>query len=98
MRDHGYFVYILASRKNGTLYIGVTANLENRLSEHRARKIASFTAKYAVFRLVWFEEHGDIRDAIGREKALKEWRRAWKIRLIEDMNPGWDDLSSDWLV
>jgi putative endonuclease len=98
MRDHGYFVYILASRKSGTLYIGVTEDLERRLWQHRQHNPRSFTSRYKVHRLVWFEEHADITAAIAREKALKEWQRAWKIQLIEKDNPDWSDLSVDWWV
>jgi putative endonuclease len=98
MRDHGYFVYILASRKNGTLYIGVTEDLERRLWQHRQHNAGAFTTRYNVHRLVWFEEHADILAAIAREKAMKEWQRSWKIKLIEADNPDWRDLSADWRV
>ncbi len=87
-----YYVYILASRQNGTLYIGVTNNLWRRVIEHKNGLGGGFTRKYGVHRLVWFEEFGDIHDAIAREMQLKGWNRAWKIRLIEERNSGWNDL------
>jgi putative endonuclease len=94
MRDHLYFVYMLASGHYGTLYIGVTNDLERRLHQHREGLIPGFTKKYGVKKLVWFEMHGDIREAIAREKRLKRWRRDWKISLIEENNPHWTDLYS----
>lgn len=87
-----YWVYILASRRNGTLYVGVTNDLSRRVYEHKNKLISGFTAKYSVDLLVWYESHADIGEAITREKSLKRWRRAWKLKLIEDMNPTWDDL------
>ena len=87
-----YFVYILASRRNGTLYVGVTGTLEQRIVQHKLDINDGFTKKYGVHRLVWFEEFGDIRDAIAHEKRIKRWRRAWKIALIEEKNPHWLDL------
>ena len=83
MRRASYWVYILASKPRGTLYIGVTNGLIFRVEQHRAGKGSSFTRKYRVHRLVWFQEFADIRDAIQREKTMKEWPRAWKINLIE---------------
>lgn len=88
-----YSVYILASRKHGTLYTGVTNDLTRRLWEHRTGEIQGFTRDYGVHRLVWFETHDNIEAAIVREKRIKEWRREWKIRLIEGSNPLWDDLA-----
>jgi putative endonuclease len=88
-----YFVYILASRKNGTLYVGVTRDMARRAMEHRESMVAGFTRRYGVKHLVWYEEHGEIGDAIAREKQIKGWNRAWKIRLIERQNSGWDDLA-----
>ena len=85
-------VYILASRRNGTLYVGVTSDLPKRIWMHKHDMIEGFTKEYGVHRLVYVEEHDDIRDAITREKRLKKWNRAWKIRLIEEDNPGWRDL------
>ncbi len=87
-----YFVYMLASRKRGTLYIGVTNDLARRVSEHRDGTASGFTRKYRVHRLVHAEEFDEIEDAIRREKAMKEWKRAWKIQLIEQDNPEWADL------
>lgn len=89
---HRYFVYILASKRNGTLYTGVTNDLLRRVYEHKNDLIAGFTKKYRVHDLVWFEEHSDVTQAIAREKKIKGWNRAWKIRLIEVGNPNWDDL------
>ena len=87
-----YWVYILANAIGGTLYVGVTSDLVRRGYEHREDIIAGFTEKYGVHRLVYFEPHTDIEAAIRREKRLKRWNRAWKIRLIEENNPNWDDL------
>jgi len=87
-----YFVYMLASRKNSTLYIGVTNNLLNRVHQHKTNLVEGFTEKYGVHRLVYFEQYGDIRDAINREKRMKRWKRQWKINLIEKDNPEWKDL------
>jgi putative endonuclease len=91
--EKGGFVYILASRKLGTLYIGVTADLVRRMSQHRDHLTPGFTTEYGVKRLVWMELSDDIADAIRREKQLKKWKRAWKIRLIEADNPDWRDLA-----
>ena len=87
----GYYVYLLANRRYGTLYIGVTNDLVRRVHEHRIKAVAGFTARYGVDRLVWFERHDDPISAIAREKELKKWRRDWKIRLIEEQNPDWTD-------
>jgi putative endonuclease len=87
-----YHVYMLASRRHGTLYLGVTNDLARRVGEHKARRVPGFTATYDVTRLVWYETFERIDEAIAREKALKKWRRDWKIRLIEEMNPDWSDL------
>lgn len=85
-------VYILASRKNGTLYTGVTSDLPRRLEEHRLGVGSKFAARYRVNRLVWFEDHELIVNAITREKTIKKWPRQWKINLIEERNPHWHDL------
>ncbi len=90
--DRCYWVYILASRIGGTLYIGVTNNLVRRVYEHRMGLVEGFTKQYGVRRLVYFEQFDDIEQAILREKRLKKWDRAWKIQLIEENNPNWDDL------
>lgn len=86
------YVYILASRKHGTLYLGVTRGLLGRVYQHRTKAVPGFTARHGVDRLVWFEQHETALAAITREKQLKKWRREWKIRLIEESNPNWDDL------
>ena len=90
-----YYVYILASKKNGTLYIGVTSNLRRRVHEHRSEHASGFTEKYGVSRLVYFEQYKDIRDAINREKGMKKWNRQWKVKRIEKENPEWRDLFED---
>ena len=92
IKNHNYFVYILASRKNGTLYAGVTNDLIRRAQEHREGLVPGFTKKYAVTMLVYYEAHTDINEAIAREKRIKRWLRNWKIKLIEDQNPNWQDL------
>ncbi|MBV8888827.1 MAG: GIY-YIG nuclease family protein [Alphaproteobacteria bacterium] len=86
------YVYVLASRKHGTLYLGVTNDLLRRVSEHKDKVVPGFTAQYGVKRLVWFEGYDAPSDAIAAEKAIKKWRRDWKIRLIEEHNPDWQDL------
>jgi putative endonuclease len=92
MRDHAYSVYILASQRNGTLYIGVTNDLARRVQEHRAGLVPGFTRKYKVKMLVYWEPHQDINEAILREKRIKRWHRRWKLNLIEAHNPLWRDL------
>ena len=87
-----YWVYILASKIGGTLYIGVTNDLVRRVYEHKMKLLGGFTNKYGIGRLVYFEQYDDVEAAIAREKHLKKWQRAWKIRLIEELNPNWDDL------
>lgn len=86
-------VYILASRRNGTLYTGVTSNLPRRVWEHRNDLVEGFTRRYGVHMLVYYEWHDDMYAAIRREKQIKKWRRVWKIQLIESLNPDWKDLS-----
>lgn len=90
-----YWVYILASRPRGTLYVGVTNDLMRRVSEHREGVVPGFTKDYSVKLLVYFEEHPDIERAIEREKRIKRWARSWKIDLIRSKNPDWDDLFDD---
>ena len=90
--NRAYYVYILASGIGGTLYIGVTNDLVRRIFEHREKIVSGFTSKYGVDRLVHFEVFDDIEAAITREKQMKKWNRAWKIRLIEENNPDWHDL------
>ncbi|HSZ73851.1 MAG TPA: GIY-YIG nuclease family protein [Rhizomicrobium sp.] len=92
MKQHFYYVYILASRRNGTLYVGVSNDVMRRTWEHKNELVEGFTKKHSVHILVWFELHEDINLAIAREKRLKRWKRAWKIRLIEENNSGWNDL------
>jgi putative endonuclease len=89
------YVYILASQRNGTLYIGVTSDLLGRIYQHKNDLVEGFTAKYRVHILVYYETHDRIEDAIAREKALKNRGRRWKLRLIEDFNPDWRDLYAD---
>ena len=89
----GGFVYILARRRNGTLYIGVTSNLPRRMYEHQNGLIKGFTWHYGVSKLVYYEEYGTIVEAIAREKAMKKWYRAWKLKTIEAFNPEWHDLT-----
>jgi putative endonuclease len=87
-----YFVYVLASRRNGTLYIGVTNDLARRVHEHRIGAVPGFTKKYGVKQLVYFEAHDSIEAAIMREKQMKVWKRKWKLEAIEKLNPDWRDL------
>ena len=89
-----YYVYLLASDRNGTLYLGVTNDIVRRVYEHKSKVVAGFTKRYAVDRLVWFEIYDNPSTAVAREKEVKKWRRAWKIRLIEEQNPQWIDLYS----
>ena len=87
-----YYVYIMTSERYGTLYAGVTSDLVGRVYKHKTDAVEGFTKSYKVHRLVYYEVHDDVRSAITREKQIKKWRRAWKIRMIEEMNPDWDDL------
>ena len=91
MEKH-FYVYILASDRNGTLYNGVTSNLIQRIWQHREKQVEGFSKKYNVEKLVWFEQHENAESAIAREKQIKKWNRDWKIRLIEETNPYWNDL------
>jgi putative endonuclease len=90
-------VYLLASKRNGTLYTGVTSNLVKRVWEHKNRVVEGFTKKYRVHSLVWYEVHETMESAIRREKAIKNWKRAWKMNVIEETNPQWRDLYDDLL-
>ncbi len=90
-----HFVYLLASKLYGTLYIGLTSDLAQRVSEHKGKLVRGFTAKYEVDRLVWFEIHETHASALQREKRIKGWKRDWKINLIERDNPHWLDMSND---
>ncbi len=85
-------VYIMASTRNGTLYIGVTSDLLKRAWQHKHNVVEGFTEKYDVHQLVWYEAHASMESAIAREKSLKKWNRIWKLRLIEQLNPEWEDL------
>ena len=88
-------VYMLASRRNGTLYLGVTSDLLKRVHEHKSGAVRGFTRQYGVHHLVWFEQHATMESAIAREKEVKKWRRKWKLDLIEKANPYWRDLLDD---
>ncbi len=90
-----YYVYILASKKRGTIYIGVTNNIQVRVYQHKNNLVPGFTQKYSVHNLVYIEEYDDVSEAIGREKQLKEWKREWKVSLIEKNNPEWADLYNE---
>ena len=92
-RERQPCVYILASARHGTLYIRVTSNLLGRLFQHREKITEGFTSRYGVLRLVWFELHDTMDTAILREKRIKKWNRDWKVRMIEELNPEWDDLA-----
>lgn len=90
-------VYLLASKRNGTLYVGVTSNLVKRVWEHKSDGVEGFSKRYGVHTLVWYEVHETMESAINREKAIKNWKRKWKLALIESMNPEWLDLYPDLL-
>jgi putative endonuclease len=90
--DKEFYVYILAGKRNGTLYTGVTSDLVKRVWQHKTDLVGGFTQKYNVKNLVYYEAHQKAESAITREKRIKKWRRAWKIKLIEERNPNWDDL------
>jgi putative endonuclease len=85
-------VYILASQRNGTLYVGVTSDLVKRIWEHKNNLVEGFTKRYGIHQLVWYETHENTESAIKREKQIKEWKRKWKLELIEDMNRNWEEL------
>jgi putative endonuclease len=93
--NYNFYVYILASRKNGTLYIGVTKDLIKRVFEHKEKVIKGFTSKYGVDKLVYYEHFTDINAAISREKNIKKWKRNWKLRIIIENNPEWKDLYNE---
>ncbi|MFY9772564.1 MAG: GIY-YIG nuclease family protein [Xanthobacteraceae bacterium] len=90
-----FFVYVLANRPKGVLYVGVTSDLQRRVWQHRTKTVPGFTKKYGATRLVYYEEHASILQARERERALKRWRRAWKLKLIEDINSEWRDLADE---
>ena len=91
-----YWVYILASKRNGTIYIGFTSDLDRRIFEHKFKLLPGFTKRYGVDKLVYFEEHTCRDDAFVRERQMKKWKQAWKTELIEEKNPDWKDLAGDW--
>ena len=91
-----YYVYILASKRNGTLYIGFTDDLQRRVREHKEKSVSGFTAKYNINLLVYYEEYDNSDDAFIRERRMKKWKRNWKLKLIEKHNPNWEDLAKDW--
>ncbi len=91
-----FWIYIMSNRYRGTIYVGVTNNVYRRVPEHKTGDGGRFTSKYNLTRLVHYEEFTYVKDAIAREKQLKNWKRDWKINLIEEDNPNWDDLSEDW--
>ncbi len=95
MRERIPCVYLLASQRNGTLYVGVTSNLPGRIWQHKHNQADGFTQRYHTHTLVWYEVHENMESAIMREKAIKEWKRKWKLDLIESMNPTWRDLYPD---
>lgn len=96
--QRAYYVYILSSKRNGTLYIGVTNDLLRRMFEHKNKLVEGFTQRYDVSRLVYYEKHQEIRAAIQREKLLKKWNRSWKLHLIEKHNPDWADLYQNGMI
>lgn len=93
--DKQFYVYILAKERNSTFYIGITSNLQKRIFEHKNNTADSFTQKYGIHKLVYYEIFDDPENAIKREKRLKKWNRTWKMRIIEEMNPDWNDLYED---
>jgi len=95
---HRYTVYILASKKNGTVYIGMTNNIERRVFEHKNKLVKGFTSKYNVTLLVYYKSYSEVLDALKKEKQMKKWNRQWKIDLIEIGNPDWMDLAVDWYL
>ncbi len=95
---HQYTVYILASKKNGTLYIGMTNNIERRVFEHKNKLVKGFTSKYDITILVYYKTYSVVLEAIKMEKQMKKWNRQWKIDLIETGNPEWNDLAADWYL
>ena len=93
--ERHYFVYMLPSARNGTLYVSVTNDLARRIYEHKSKQVRGFTSRYKVDRLVWYETFNDVNEAIAREKQIKKWERRWKLVLIETVNPTWKDLYVD---
>jgi putative endonuclease len=95
MKDRQYYVYVLTNSNNNVLYIGMTNNLERRVFEHKNKLVEGFTEKYNLTKLVYYEVTGDVQSAISREKQIKNWHREWKINFINESNPEWKDLSSE---
>lgn len=93
---HKFYVYLLASKRNGTLYVGLTNDIERRIMEHKQKVVEGFTARYNVNMLVYFEEFESSEEAALRERRMKKWKRLWKLKLIEKGNPDWNDLSESW--
>ncbi len=96
--NHQYYVYIITNKKDGVLYIGVTNDLERRMFEHKNKLVKSFSSKYNLDKLVYFEQYSSVNEAIKREKQLKKWNRQWKIDLIKKDNPNWNDLAKRWNI
>jgi putative endonuclease len=94
--DHQYYVYIITNKKDGVLYLGVTNDIERRMFEHKNKLVKGFSSKYNLDKLIYFEKYQYIGDAIKREKNIKKWKREWKIKLVIEDNPYWDDLSKEW--
>jgi putative endonuclease len=92
-----YFLYIMADRPRGVLYVGLTSDLPKRIAQHKTGALGGFTARYGLHRLVFVEEFAQVQDALAAEKRIKRWRRAWKIALIEKLNPDWQDLAADYV-
>ena len=92
MSEKYYYVYVLANKRRGTTYVGVTSNLVQRVWQHKEEQVEGFTKRYGIKMLVWFEQHENVEQAILREKQIKNWNRVWKIELIESVNPKWNDL------
>jgi putative endonuclease len=93
---NSYYVYIITNKKNGTLYIGFTDDIHRRIYEHKNKLSDGFSKKYGLDKLVYFEEHENSSSSFKKERQMKKWRRAWKIKLIEEQNPNWKDLAEDW--
>lgn len=95
MTEKNFYVYMMASKKNGTIYVGVTSDLKKRVWQHKNNVVEGFTEKYDVHNLVWYEHHENAESAITKEKRMKDWHREWKIKRIVEMNPNWKDLYDD---
>ncbi len=95
MKNTLYYIYFLTNKNNNVLYIGITNNLYRRLSEHKLSLLSGFTKQYNCHKLIYWEEYQDVKEAIAREKQLKNWHRSWKNNLVKEKNPGWKDLSED---